>query len=397
MLPLEGIKVADFSQVMSGPICSQLLGDFGAEIIKFEPLTGDGARRWGSARWGKDDEFSSEYLAANRNKYSVAVDLKNPAGLAMVRCIVAQADVLLENYKPGVIARLGLGYEEMSKLNPRLVFCSISGFGQTGPLSARPGYDQLMQAYAGMLSVTGEPGRPSVRIGPSTIDFLTGSYAMNGILVALRERDRSGLGQHVDASLYESAFQSVTHFITDSVGTGKAMGKYGPYFPFIAPYGNFMASDREFYIGVGTPGMWTRLCEEMGLNHLAADPRFATNRDRVNNMAALYEIIEPLFRAKPAKHWTDLAEKLSIPHALVHDLLEVVDQEQAIAREAIVPIKGFPELKSAGIPVHLSRTPGSIRKAPPSVGEDADDVLSRHGFSGDEIAALRENGALRKR
>jgi crotonobetainyl-CoA:carnitine CoA-transferase CaiB-like acyl-CoA transferase len=392
---LDGLKVADFTQAMSGPICAQLFGDFGAEVIKLEPLAGDGARKWGSARWGANDEFSSEYLALNRNKQSIAVDLKNPEGLEMARCIVAQADILLENYKPGVIARLGLGYEEMAKINPRLIFCSISGFGQTGPLSARPGYDQLMQAYAGLLSITGDPGRTSVRIGPSAIDVLTGSYAMNGILVALLERERSGLGQLVDASLYESAFQTVTHYLVDATGTGKPMGKSGPYFQFLAPYGVFMASDREFYIGVGTQAMWTRLTTAIERQDLASDPRFATNRARTENMAALYDILVPLFKNKPAAFWTSLADSLQIPNSLIHDLNEVVVQEQAIAREAVVPIEGYPTLRSAGIPVKLSRTPGSIRRPPPSLGADADDVLSRYGFSVEEVSGLRKGGAIR--
>lgn len=395
MSALEGLKIADFTQAMSGPICAQLFGDLGAEVIKIEPLGGDGARKWGSARWGENDEFSSEYLALNRNKSSIALDLKHPRGLEVARRIVAQSDVLLENYKPGVIARLGLGYEEMAKLNPRLVFCSISGFGQTGPFAARPGYDQLMQAYAGLLSITGDPGRTSVRIGPSAIDVLTGSYAMIGILAALRERDRSGLGQSVDVSLYESAFQTVTHYLVDATGTGKPMGKSGPYFQFLAPYGVFMASDREFYLGVGTQPMWLKLCEAMGQNELTHDPRFLTNRDRTKNMAALYAILEPLFKARPAEYWTALADSLAIPNSLIHDLSEVVLQEQALAREAVVPVDGIPGLRSAGIPVKLSRTPGSIRKPPPSLSADADDVLGRCGFDEAEIKGLRESGAVR--
>jgi crotonobetainyl-CoA:carnitine CoA-transferase CaiB-like acyl-CoA transferase len=387
-LPLDGIKVLDFSQAMSGPACSMLLADFGADVIKIEPQAGDSSRKWGSARYGKDNEFSSMYLALNRNKRSISVNLKHPDGIAMIHRMAKQADVVLENFKPGVMARLGIGYEALAKINPRIVYCAISGFGQTGPLAARPGYDQLMQAYAGLLSVTGEANRTAVRIGPSAIDILTGSNAAFGILAALRERDRSGRGQAVDTSLYESAIHMMTHMIVDYSGTSRLPEKTGPYFSFLAPYGIFMSSNREFYIGASSQAMWTKLCTALGRLDLTEDPRFLTNAERSRNQRQLYDILEPIFKADTAEHWVALAESLDIPTSLLHDLSEVVGQEQARAREAVVPVAGQGAVRSAGIPIKLSDTPGTIRNPPPSLAANAKDILTDFGFDAGDIARL---------
>ena len=395
MSALQGIRVADFSGHASGPLCAQMLADFGAEVIKIEPPAGDKARKWGHARYGEKKDLSSEYLALNRNKDSIVIDLKNPAGVELARTILKKSDVLLENFKPGVMDRLGLGYSQVSAFRPELVYASISAFGQTGPLAARPGFDLLMQCYAGPLSITGEPNRPAVRIGPSTIDFMTGAHAVIGILMALRERDRSGKGQHVDTSLYESALVQMTHMMVDYSGTGELPMRWGQYFPFLAQYGIFMAKDREFYLGASTDAMWTRLCEAIERKDLLQDPRFTTNADRSKNQRQLYDILEPMFTQRTANEWIDLAAKLNIPHSLIHNLSEVVVQEQALARESVVPIAGIDKVRSAGIPIKLSRTPGSIRKAPPSLGADTDAVLQRLGVAADEIKKLRDGGAIR--
>jgi crotonobetainyl-CoA:carnitine CoA-transferase CaiB-like acyl-CoA transferase len=393
-LPLDGIRVLDLSGHASGPMCAMVLGDFGAEVIKVEAPRGDHARAWGTARFGKKKDISSEFGALNRNKSSIVIDLKNPRGLALAKELVKKSDVVLENFKPGVLERLGLGYSVIAELNAKAILCSISAFGQTGPLSARPGFDLLMQAYAGALSITGEPDRPAVRIGPSTIDFMTASHGVIGIMMALRERDHSGKGQHVDTSLYESAIVQMTHMILDSSATGVVPGRWGPYFPFLAPYGIFAASDREFYLGASTNDMWKRLIEAIGRQDLFADPRFTNNSDRARNQDALYEIMVPIFKSKTAKEWIDLATELKIPHSLIHSLGEVIHQPQALAREAVVPVEGIPGGVSAGIPIKLSRTPGQIRKAPPSLGEDTDAVLKRLGYAESDIAELREAGAM---
>ena len=393
-LPLAGLKVADFTQVMSGPTGTMLLADFGADVTKIEPPTGDGSRRWGSNRYGDTDQFSALYLSLNRNKRSIALDLKSPDGLAIARKIILQSDILVENFKPGVMKRLGLGYEQLAVEHPGLIYCSISGFGQTGPLSHRPGYDQLMPAYAGLLSITGEPGRPAVRIGPTAIDILTGTHGVVGILAALRDRDRTGKGQLVDTSLYEAAVHLMTQWICDYSISKVPPGRSGPYFPFTAPYGIFQAEDREFYIGVGNQKMWEAFCHELGLQHLLEDKQFSSNKLRAKNQRLLYDVLEPLFRSKPVQVWVDMCERLSIPYSLITSVDEVVKQEQALARKAVVPIDGMAPLLMAGLPIKLSRTPGSIRRSPPAISGNADEILGELGYSEEDIARMRQAGGV---
>jgi formyl-CoA transferase len=367
--PLEGVRVLDFTTAMAGPTASMLLADFGAAVVKVEPPEGESSRRWGVARFGAAGDMTGLFAALNRNKASITVDLKSDAGLAGVRALAGEADVVIESFKPGVAARLGIGYEELSQGHPELVYCSVSGFGQTGPLREQPGYDQLLQAYAGHMSVTGEPGRPSVRIGPSAIDLLTGAHAAYGIVLALRERDRSGLGQHLETSLYDSSLHLITHFIADYSGSGQLPGKLGGDFAFLAPYGMFAGSDREFYMGVGTDTMFAKLCDAIAAPELANDPRFATNGARLEHRDELAERLAPLLVAREAAHWVERCRELAIPASIVNDLSEVVEQEQARAREMVVAT-GIPGVRSAGIPVKLARTPGSIRRPPPALGED---------------------------
>jgi crotonobetainyl-CoA:carnitine CoA-transferase CaiB-like acyl-CoA transferase len=375
-LPLDGIRVLDFTHAMAGPDCSMLLADFGAEVIKVEPPGGEGSRSWGTARFGPDGQFSALYLAFNRNKASIALDLKSPEGAAAVRALLPATDVVVEGFTPGVAERLGIGYEQVAALREDVVYCSISGFGQTGPLSGRPGYDQLLQAYAGHLSITGEPDRPSVRIGPSAIDLLTGAHAAFGILVALRERDRSGLGQRLETSLYDSSVHLVSHFVADYTGSGALQPKLGGSFAFLAPYGMYAARDREFFLGVGTDRMFERLCAAIGREELAGDARFADNGARVRNRAELDRELAPRFRAEDAGHWVETCLALDIPASEVSTIAEVAAQEHALAREMVVDA-GVGSVRTAGIPVKLSRTPGAIRRPPPRVGEDTEAVLAR--------------------
>jgi crotonobetainyl-CoA:carnitine CoA-transferase CaiB-like acyl-CoA transferase len=395
MMPLEGIRVIDFSDHASGPVCSMALADLGAEVIKIEPVVGEKSRRWGSARFGANNEFSSMYLALNRNKKSIGINIKTQAGLDVARALIESADVVLENMKVGVMDRLGLGYADCAKLNPRLVYCSLTAFGTEGPLAARPGFDLLMQAYAGPLSITGEQGRPAVRIGPSAIDFLTGTHGALGIVAALRERDSSGLGQFVNTSLYESALHLMTPFIADYTGTGRVPQRTGPYFSFLAPYGMFMAKDREFYMGASHDKMWAALCAEAGWTDLPDDPRFRTAADRAGNQDALYEILVPRIKQRTAAEWIAMGEMLAIPCSLIHDLGEVVEQEQARVREAVIPIEGFEGVKSAGLPIKFSRTPTSVRLPPPGIGEHTDTLLAELGRSPEIIAQLKADAAIR--
>jgi crotonobetainyl-CoA:carnitine CoA-transferase CaiB-like acyl-CoA transferase len=384
--PLEGIRVLDFTAAMAGPTASMLLADFGATVIKVEPPDGESSRRWGVARFGPAGDLSGLFAALNRNKASITVDLKSDVGAAAIRRLAGEADVVLESFKPGVAQRLGVGYAELSALHPALVYCSVSGFGQTGPLREQPGYDQLLQAYAGHMSITGEAGRPSVRIGPSAIDLITGAHAAFGIMLALRERDRSGLGQHLETSLYDSSLHLISHYIADYTGSGRLPGKLGGGFAFIAPYGMFQGRDRECYVGVGTDAMFAKLSVALGAPALASDPRFATNGARVEHRDELAAELAPLFAARDAAHWVEVCRELGIPASLVNDLSEVVGQEQALAREMIVET-GIAGVRSAGIPIKLGRTPGSLRRSPPSLGADNEALLGTAASGGETAAA----------
>ena len=375
MPPLDGIRVLDFTAAMAGPRCGMLLGDFGADVIKIEPPEGDHARRWGVHRYGPDGEFSGLFIALNRNKRSLVLDLKTEAGRDTVAALAATADVIVENYRPGVADRLGIGYASVSARNPGIVYCSISGFGQNGPLRERPGLDMLMQAYAGHMSVTGEAGRPSVRNGPSPIDLLAGTSAAFGILLALRERDKTGRGQYLETSLYEAAIEMVAHFIADYTGSGQVPPKSGSYFAFASPYGIFDAADREFYLGVSHQRSFEALCAVIGREDLVSDPRFGSNADRITNRDALHEQLFPIFRSRGAAEWVTLLDGAGIPASLVENLAEVTRQDQMAARDLLLPT-GIGTVDMVGIALKMGLTPGAVRRPPPGLGADTAAILA---------------------
>lgn len=376
--PLEGVRVVDFTSAMAGPACSMLLADFGADVVKIEAPDGDVGRHWGSERFGEGGQFSGLFLALNRNKRSIVLDLKSPADNEIALALMEQADIVIESFTPGVADRLGVGYERAKERNPAVIYCSVSGFGQTGPLREHRGIDQLLQAYAGHMAVTGEEGRPSVRIGPSAIDMLTGTNAAFGILLALRHRDATGASQYVDTSLYDGALQLITHFLASYTGSGVVPLKSGPYFAFSSPYGIFQARDREFFVGAGSDRMFHRFCAMLDRPDLLEDPRFGSNPDRIRNRAELNEIILPLLHARPAAEWVEMAVKNGIPSSLVESLQDVSNQPQATAREMLVET-GVGGVRTGGIPVKLSGTPGSIRMRAPYLGEQSEEIRSELG------------------
>lgn len=393
MPALEGIRVLDFTAAMAGPRCGMLLGDFGADVIKIEPPDGDHARRWGVHRYGPGGQFSGLFIALNRNKRSVVLDLKTPEGRSAAAALTASADVIVENYRPGVADRLGIGYDTVSARNPGIVYCSISGFGQTGPLRANPGLDMLLQAYAGHMSITGEPGRPSIRNGPSPIDLLAGTSAAFGILLALRERDKTGRGQYLETSLYEAAIEMVAHFIADYTGSGQVPPKSGQYFAFASPYGIFEAADREFYLGASHQRSFEALCRVIGREDLLQDPRFTTNADRITNRSALHGELFPAFRSRSAREWVSLLEDARIPASLVEDLADVTRQDQLAARDLLLPA-GIDQVDMVGIALKMSLSPGTVRRPAPELGADTEAVLAELGA--DTNAVLPELDAARK-
>lgn len=373
--PLEGITVLDFTNNGAGPCCSMLLGDFGARVIKVEPPGGDATRYWGSARMGKKGEFTPTYISLNRNKYGLVLDLKSDEGKIAVHKLMAQADVVMESFSPGVADRLGIGYREICAKRPGIVYCSVSGFGQSGPLSQRPGFDMLLQAFCGHMSLTGEKGRPSVRNGPSSIDYLTGAHAAFGIMVALRHRDTTGQGQHVDSCLFDNAVYLVSNHLTDAMATGRVPGKMGSDFALLAPYGVFQAKDREFYIGISSDLMWQKFCEAMGRPDLAADTRFKTNADRLKNREMMQEELRKIFATRNAQEWVDIAVRLGIPNSLVRNLAEVAKDDHLAARGLLYD-SGIDGVMTVGTPVKLSLTPGQPLKRAPALDEDRNEVLA---------------------
>ncbi len=391
---LEGIKVVDFTGHVAGPVATMLLADFGAEVIKIESTEGEHSRRWGIGRFGPKNDISSLYASVNRNKKHIALDLKSPEGIEAAHKLMESADVVVENLNAGVAERLGIGYQTARELKPDVVYCSISGFGKTGPWRDLPGFDSQMQALGGFSSITGEVGRAAVRVGPSTIDYLSGTHAALGIILALRYRDRTGEGQLVDTSLYEATLQFMSPWIADYTGTGELRLKFGPYFPFLSPCGNFLASDGEFYIAVSAGSMWRRFCELIERPELELDPRFLDNGLRCQNQDELYDILRPIFQSKSIGYWLTEGEAVGIPVAPIRDVSDVVEQEQAKVRDMLVVADEATPMKSAGIPIKLEKSPGQVRTLAASVGRDTREVLQGMGYSSELIDDLAARGVI---
>jgi crotonobetainyl-CoA:carnitine CoA-transferase CaiB-like acyl-CoA transferase len=373
-LPLSGIRVIDFTANAAGPSCSMLLADFGADVVKIEPPSGDSTRQWGTVRLGRNANITPTFVSMNRNKRSVVLDLKQDEDLEIATKLATGADVVIESYAPGVAKRLGIGYEALREHNPALIYCSVSGYGQTGPMSARPGFDMLMQAEAGHMSITGERGGGSVRAGPSSIDLVTGGHGAFAIMVALRHRDQTGLGQAIDVNLYDSAVYLIGNHLSEFMATGVIPAKFGGDFPLLAPYGVFRARDREFYIGISSDRMWLQFCEAAGRPDLAADPAFASNQQRINNKTELFEHLRQLFAGRDAAEWVDTAIKLGIPTSLIKTMPEVVDAPHTQARGLIVDT-GVDGARTVGCPIRMSETPPRATHTPPELNEHRAEIL----------------------
>ena len=372
--PLAGLLVADFSRVLAGPLATMVLADLGAEVVKVErPGGGDDTRAWGPPWRGDDSTYS---LAVNRNKRSVTLDLTVPADQRLARRLATRADVLVENFRPGGAARLGLGYEQLVEDNPGLVYASITGFGQDGAGSGLGGYDFLVQAMSGLMSITGEPDGEPHKVGVALVDVICGLYTAIGIQAALAERDRSGRGQQVHVSLMAAAMASLANQASAYLGAGVVPGRMANRHPSIAPYETMATADRPLALAVGSDRLFGLLGEVLGLPGLAADPRFATNADRVANRDALVAELEPVLRARPAVEWVAELRAAGIPAGLVNDVAEAFDEA---ARLGLDPITETARRDGATIPtvrspLDLSRTPVVNRGAPPSLGEHDDQV-----------------------
>jgi crotonobetainyl-CoA:carnitine CoA-transferase CaiB-like acyl-CoA transferase len=390
--PLHGITVLDLTRVLSGPYCTMLLADMGARVIKVEqPGKGDDTRAWGPPFQQAESAY---FLSINRNKESVTVDFKAPEGRAILDRLIAKADVLVENFRPGTLAKLGFDYASLSRQYPRLVYCSISGFGQTGPRSKEPGYDAVMQAEGGLMSITGDGDGAPFRLGVAIADIATGMFAAQGITAALFARERTGRGQEVDIAMLDSVAALLTYQAGIYFATGSAPVRMGNRHPTIVPYETFRASDGDFVIAVGNDELWRRFCAATGIE---PDEQFATNRQRVTNYARLKPILEARLGGGTRSHWIERLTKAGVPCGSVRDLHELFEDPQVAARAMTsnVDHPTIGTLRVLGTPLKLSETPPSIRTAPPTLGQHTDAVLIEElGYAGDEVAALRSKGIV---
>ena len=391
MKPLDGILVLDLSRILAGPYCSMLLSDFGADIIKIEnPDKGDDTRAYGPPFV---DGESVYFMSINRGKKSLTLNLKSPEGREILTKLIQRSDVLLENFRRDFLQRLGFGYAEVAKLNPKIIYASVTGYGHTGPWADRPGYDLAVQGQSGIMSLTGDPNGPPYKTGTSLADITAGIYATLGILLALHARARTGRGQKVDVSLLDGQVSFLTYQAGIYFGTGKTPTRKGNQHPTIAPYETFKARDRYFNLAVGNDRLWQQFCDLLGRQDLKTHDKFATNPKRVENHDELFPVLQDIFSVRNADHWLALFEKAGIPCGPIYTVGEVLNHPQVQAREMVVerPHPKLGKVKMTGVPIKLSDTPGEAGAAPPLHGQHTEEILRELGYN---AADLKKRGVV---
>ena len=406
MAPLDGITVLDLTRVLSGPYCTMLLADMGARVLKVEqPGKGDDTRGWGppflypsasSPGAGAPDVAgeSAYFLSINRNKESVTLDFKHPEGREVLDGLIAKSDVLVENFRPGTLAKLGLDYKTLAARQPRLVYCSISGFGHSGPRWKEPGYDAIMQAEGGLMSITGAADGPPYRLGVAIVDIVSGMFAAYGVAMALFARERTGRGQEVDLAMLDATVALLTYQAGNYFASGTVPARLGNRHPSIVPYETFAASDGEFVLAVGNDDQWRRFC---AIAALPEDARFATNRQRVTEYAELRPFVADRLRTESRQYWIDRLTAAGVPCGSVRNFKELFADPQVAAREMITRVEHatIGQLQALGVPVKLSDTPGSVRTPPPTLGQHTAAVLEQDlGLSAAAIDALRQQKVI---
>ena len=394
MKPLDDLFVVDLSRILSGPVCTMLMADMGAEVIKVEPPPlGDDSRQWGPPFIGG---ISTYFLSVNRNKKSLGLNLKAEAGRKILWQLIERADVLIENFRPGVLEKLGFGYEAVSKVNPRTVYCSISGFGQTGPYRDRPGYDVIAQGESGMMDLTGFPDGPPAKLGASLADVVAGLYAFNGICLALLARHRTGRGQLVDVSLLDGMVSTLTYHALIYLSTGRSPKRAGTRHPSIVPYECFQAKDGFVNIAVTNQKQWENFCQILGFAELAHDERFESMKARLANYSELRPRIEQIVAKQTRAELIAAMAEVGIPAGPINSVAEILEDPHIHARQMVAELT-HPEygpLKVLGIPVKLSETPGAVEKAPPKFGEHNPDVLKMIGYSDKDVADFEKANVI---
>jgi crotonobetainyl-CoA:carnitine CoA-transferase CaiB-like acyl-CoA transferase len=394
MKPLDGIRVVDLSRILAGPYCSMLLSDFGADIIKIEnPDKGDDTRAYGPPFI---DGESVYFLSINRGKKSLTLNLKTPEAREILTKLIKSSDVLVENFRKDFLSSIGFGYDEVAKLNPKIIYASVTGYGHTGPWAERPGYDLAIQGQGGIMSLTGDPNGSPYKTGTSLADITAGIYATLGILLALQARQRTGKGQKVDVSLLDGQVSFLTYQAGMYFGTGKSPTRKGNQHPTIVPYETFKARDRYFNLAVGNDRLWAQFCDLLERPDLKTHKKFATNPKRVSNHELLYPVLQKIFAEKTAEEWITLFEKNGIPCGAILSVGEVLEHPQVRARDMVVE-RPHPKLKSVkmtGVPVKLSDTPGAAGNAPPLLGQDTLSVLRDLGYTDEQFADFKKRGVV---
>jgi crotonobetainyl-CoA:carnitine CoA-transferase CaiB-like acyl-CoA transferase len=396
---LAGVRVLDFSRVLAGPFCTMMLGDLGADVIKVEhPARGDDTREWGPPWFDAGEEAQSAYfLSVNRNKRSLTLNLKTDAGRAVARQLAARSQVIIENFRRGQMAEFGLGYEHLHPDNPGLVYCSITGFGQDGPYRDRPGYDFVIQAMSGLMSITGPVEGPPYKIGVAISDVIAGLFACSAILAALRHSERTGQGQYIDVALLDTQIAALVNAASNYLVSRQAPRRYGNQHPNIVPYQTFRASDGEFAVAVGNDGQYARLCGLINRPDLASDPRFATNPARVEHRATLIPVLQEAFAPRPVAEWVEALLAAGIPAGPINDIPTILNDPHVRARGLVSEIStpAGDGLSLVGPPVRLSESPAEIRLPPPKLGEHTADILCEVlGLDADTLAAYRAQDVI---
>ncbi len=392
--PLEDLLVVDLTRALAGPYCSLMLGDLGARVIKIEtPDGGDDTRAWGPPFVNGESAY---FLGINRNKESMTLNLKHADGQEILRRLLRRADVLVENFRAGIMDQFGFGYQAVHALNPRLVYASISGFGQDGPYRDRTAYDLILQGMGGLMGITGEEGGPPVKVGVAVTDIAAGMFAAYGVLAALRVRDRTGVGQQVDVSMLDSQVAWMTFQAGYYFATGENPKRLGSAHPSVVPYQAFRTKDGYVNVAVGSEGIWSRFVVAIGAPQLGDDPRFKTNPDRVTHRTALIAVLEPVLAVRTTREWAETFEGSGVPAGPIYLLSDLFNDPQVRHRQMVVDVDHprAGRIKQTGVPMKFSETPGRIASPPPLLGQHTEDILRELGFDATETASLRSRGAV---
>ena len=391
--PLEDVAVLDFSRVLAGPFCSMILGDLGARIIKIEPPGGDDTRQYGPFI----DQESAYYMSINRNKESIVLNLKSPEGVDAARKLAAKVDVVLENYRPGTMERLGLGYDTLKKINPRLIYAAVSGFGQTGPWKHKAAYDIIVQGMSGMMSITGNEGGPPVRVGISIGDIAAGLFTAIGILSALYERNKSGKGQFVDVSMLDCQLAILENALARYLVANEIPSPLGTRHPSITPFAAFPSKDGYVLAGMGNDSLWKKFCQSVGCLYLTEDERFQSNKSRTEHWEELEPLLNEIFKTKTTSEWVEFLEAQGIPCGPINTIDKIVKHPQVLARKLLIEVEtvGGRTVTIPRIPVMMERTDPDVYKPAQKLGESTRKILMEAGYSQEEIQKMYDSGAVK--